>query len=87
MTDANGSIEYKGSRIITLIVNMHISYTEFFSTCKFDPSMFVLLHNDDKLMKMFRFNDMYYHVYMSTNIDIAVGLIPPSRYIKLHSQL
>ena len=87
MKDVNGSIEYKGSRIITLIVNVHISYAEFVSTCKFDPLLLVLLHNDDELMKMFRFNDMYYRIYMSTNIDIAVGVIPPSMYIKIHSQL
>ena len=83
--DVNGSIEYKGNRIITLVVNVHISYVEFVSTCKFDPSILVLLHNDNKMMKMFRFNDMYYRVYMSTNTDIVVSVIPPSRYIKLHS--
>ena len=31
MKDANGSIEYKGGQVITLYVNMHISFEEFVS--------------------------------------------------------
>ena len=31
MVKSNGSIEYKGGRVITKIINVHIPYAEFFS--------------------------------------------------------
>ena len=94
--DANGSIEYKGGQVITIFVNVNISYDEFVSlvcaklrvepnsvkfhhTCKFDPSLMVLLNDDEKLMKMFRFNDNYFRVYMSSNTQYTNGVILPSR--------
>ena len=36
-------------------------------------------------MKMFRFNDSYCRVYVSSNVEHANGVILPSRYIKLNS--
>ena len=62
--DVNGSIEYKCGQIITIFVNVNISYDEFVSlvcsklrvepnlmkfryTCKFDPSLMVLLNDDE----------------------------------------
>ena len=32
MVKSNGSIEYKGGRVVIEIMNMHIRFTEFFST-------------------------------------------------------
>ena len=54
-------------------------------TCKFDQSMLVLLSNEQELLKMFRFNNMYCHLYVSPKINIAVDVISPSRYINLYS--
>ena len=98
----NGSVEYKGWQVITLCVNMHISFEEFVSlvygnlsvdpksmkmhyTFNFDPSMLVLLCDEQELLKMFRFNNMYCHLYVSQKTDVAVDVIAPSRYINLHS--
>ena len=47
----------------------------------------VLLNDDEELMKMFRFNDSYCCVYMSSNTEYANGVNLPSRYIKLNSSL
>ena len=102
--DANGSIEYKGGQVITIFVNVNISYDEFVSlvcaklrvepnsvkfhyTCKFDPSLIWLLNDDEELMKMFRFNDIYYRVYVTSNTKYANGVILPSKHIKLNSSL
>ena len=104
MKDVNGSIEYKGGQVITIFVNVNISYDEFISLvcsklgvepnsvkfhykCKFDPSLMVLLNDEEELMKMFRFNDSYCRVYVLSNIEHANGVILPSRYIKLNSEL
>ena len=35
-------------------------------------------------MKMFRFNDSYCRVYVSSNVEHTNGVILPSRYIKLN---
>ena len=56
-------------------------------TCKFDPSMMVLLRDKEELLKMFTFNDMYCRLYVSPKTDVAVGIIAPLRYINLHSLL
>ena len=102
--DANGLIEYKSGQVITIFVNVNISYDEFVSlvcaklrvesnsvkfyhTCRFYPSLMALLNDDEELMKMFRFNDNYCRVYMSSNTKYANGVILPSRYIKLNSSL
>ena len=58
---------------------------KFHYTCKFDTSLMVLLNYDEELMKMFKFNDSYCRVYMSSNIEN--GVILPSRYIELNSSL
>ena len=47
----------------------------------------VLLNDKEEFMKMFRFNDSYCRVYMSSNTEQANGVILPSRYIKLNSKL
>ena len=54
-------------------------------TCKFDPSMLVLLRDEQELLKMFRFNDMYFHLFVSLKTNVAVDVIAPSRYTNLHS--
>ena len=58
---------------------------KFHYTCKFDPSLMVLLNDDEELMKMFIFNDSCCHVYVSSNIEHANGVILSSRHIKLNS--
>ena len=60
---------------------------KFQYTCKFDPSLMVLLNDDEELMKMFRLNDSYCHVYVSSKTKYANGVILPLRYIKLNSSL
>ena len=100
MVKSNGSIEYKGDRVITEIMNVHTPYAKFVSivcdrlkvestslkmyyTCKFDPSMLVLLEDDAKIRKMFRFNDNYCSMYVSSNTNVSVEVLPPPpRYIK-----
>ena len=73
--DANGSIEYKGRRIITLLVNVHMPLDEFVplvcGKLGLDSNSFkicctckfellmLVLNDDEQLRKMFRFNDMH----------------------------
>ena len=47
----------------------------------------VLLNDEEELMKMFKFNDSYCLVYMSSNTKHVNGVILLSRYIKLNSEL
>ena len=99
--DANGLVEYKGGQVITLCVNVNISFEKFVLvvcgnlsvdpnlvklhyTCKLEPSMLILLSNEQELLKMFRFNDMYCRLYVSPKIDVAVDEIAHSKYINLH---
>ena len=100
MVKSNGLIEYKGGRVITEIMNVHIPYVEFVSivcyrlkiestvlkmyyTCKFDQSMLVLLEDNAEMRKMFKFNDKYCYVYVSSNNYVLVEVIrPPPRYVK-----
>ena len=94
MVKSNGSTEYKGGRVISKIMNVHIPYAEFVSivydrlkvestllkiyyTCKFDPSMLVLLEYNVEMRKMFRFNGNYCFVYVSSNTYVSVEVIPP----------
>ena len=93
MVKSNGSIEYKGDRVITEIMNVHI-HVEFVSIvcdrlkvestalkmyyiCKFDQSMLVLLEDDVEKRKMFKFNDKYCYVY-SLNNYVSVEVIRPT---------
>ena len=101
--DANGSIDYKGGQVITILVNVNISYDEFVSlVCaklRVEPNSvklnytckfdpsLMLLNDDEELMKMFRFNDSYCRVYVLSNTEDANGVNLPSRYIKLNSSL
>ena len=56
---------------------------KMYYTCKFDTSMLVLLEDDAKMRKMFKFNDNYYSVHASSNTYVSVEVIPPhSRNIK-----
>ena len=54
-------------------------------TCKFDPSMLVLLRDEQELLKMFRIKDMYCRLYVSSKTNVVVDIIAPSKYINLHS--
>ena len=101
VNDANGLVENKGGQVITLCVNVNISFEKFVLvvcgnlsvdptsvklhyTCKLEPSMLILLRNEQELLKMFRFNDMYCRLYVSPKIDVEVDVIAPSKYINLH---
>ena len=51
--------------------------------CKFDSTMFVLLEDDEEMRKIFRFNDTYCFVYVTSDTNVSVEFIPPPpRYIK-----
>ena len=82
MVKSNELIEYEGGRVIIETMNVHIPYADFFSIvydrlkvesnelnykCKFNPSMLVLLEDVAEMGKMFRFNDNYCYVYVSSN--------------------
>ena len=53
-------------------------------TCKFDLSMPVLFRDEQELLKMFRFNNMYCHLNVSLKTNVVIGVIAPSKYINLH---
>ena len=56
---------------------------KIYYTCKFDQSMLVLLEDDAEIRKMFKFNDKYCYVYVSSNNYVSVEVIrPPPRYVK-----
>ena len=56
---------------------------KMYYTCKFYQSMLVLLEDDAKMRKMFKFNDKYCYVYVSSNNYVSVEVIrPPPRYVK-----
>ena len=59
---------------------------KFHYTCKFDPSLMVLLNDEKELMKIFRFNDIYCRLHVSLNTEDVNGLILPLRYVKLNSE-
>ena len=44
-------------------------------TCKFEPSMLVLLEDDAKMKKMFKFNNNYCYVYANLNTYVSVEVI------------
>ena len=49
-------------------------------TVKFEPSCLLPLHDDATLLKMFRFNEMFCHVYVSSSSEVVEGYIAPNRY-------
>ncbi|RVX23021.1 hypothetical protein CK203_008386 [Vitis vinifera] len=48
-------------------------------TVKFEPSCLLPLHDDATLLKMFRFNEMFCHVYVSSSSEVVEGCIAPNR--------
>ena len=44
-------------------------------TCKYDPSMLVLLEDDVEMRRMFKFNDNYCYVYASSNNYVSIEVI------------
>ena len=56
---------------------------KMYYTCKFDPTMLVLLEDDEEMRKIFRFHDTYCSVYATFDTNVSVEVIPPPpRYIK-----
>ena len=49
-------------------------------TVKFEPSCLLPLHDDAALLKMFRFNKMFCHAYVSSSSEVVEGCIAPNRY-------
>ncbi|XP_010659540.3 uncharacterized protein LOC104881341 [Vitis vinifera] len=47
-------------------------------TVKFEPSCLLPLHDDAALLKMFRFNEMFCHVYVSSSSEVVEGCIAPT---------
>ena len=47
--------------------------------------MLVLFRDGENLLKMFRFDDLYFCLYMSPKTDVVVGVIAHLRYINLNS--
>ncbi|KAL6325943.1 hypothetical protein AAG906_038434 [Vitis piasezkii] len=47
-------------------------------TVKFEPSCLLPLHDDAALLKMFRFNEMFCHVYVSSSSEVVEGCIAPN---------
>ena len=95
---ADGSVQYKGGQIESIVVSGNITHVELVSkvcgklnidpnsiklefTVKFDPSCLLPLHDEAAIVKMFRFNDMFCHVYVFPRIEVVEGLITQTRYI------
>ena len=49
-------------------------------TIKFNPSCLLPLHDNAALLKMFRFNEMFCQVYVSSSSEFVEGCIAPNRY-------
>ena len=49
-------------------LKVELTALKMYYTCKFDPSMLVLLEDGVEMRKMFKFNDNYCYVYTSSNI-------------------
>ncbi|KAL6332956.1 hypothetical protein AAG906_019967 [Vitis piasezkii] len=45
---------------------------------KFEPSCLLPLHDDATLLKMFRFNEMFCHAYVSSSSEVVEGCIAPN---------
>ena len=96
MVKANGSIEYKGGRVITEIMNMHIPYAEFVSIIldrmKVESTSvkmyytckfdpsMLVLSEDDA--KMRKCLDSMTIIVMCTRVRIPKVIPLPSRYTK-----
>ena len=50
-------------------------------TVKFDPSCLLSLHDDANIFKIFKFNDMFYRVYVCQCTEVGDGVIAPTRYL------
>ena len=50
-------------------------------TVKFDPSCLLPLHDDVAILKMFRFNEMFYRVYVSSSSEVVEACIVSNRYL------
>ena len=50
-------------------------------TVKFDLSCLLPLHDDTDIVKMFKFNDMFYRAYACQCIESSDGFIAPTRYL------
>ena len=48
---------------------------------KFDPSRLLPLHDDTTILKMFRFNKMFFRVYVLPSSEVVAAYIAPTRYI------
>ena len=50
-------------------------------TVKFDPSCLLPLHDDADIVKMFKFNDMFFRAYVFQCTEGGDGFIGPTRYL------
>ena len=50
-------------------------------TVKFDPLCLLSLHDDATILKMFRFNEMFYRVYVSSSSEVIAAYIALTRYL------
>ena len=64
------------SRVCALL-NMHPELGKFEFTVKFDPSLLILLFNDASYVSMFRRNDVYCRVYVSSIERLSPNIIEP----------
>ncbi|RVW81082.1 hypothetical protein CK203_045422 [Vitis vinifera] len=58
-----GSVQYQGGRSESMVVSRHMSHSDFVSKL---------------LLKMFRFNEMFCHVYVSSSSEVVEGCIAPN---------
>ena len=64
-------------------IKVHATSMKMLYTCKFAPTMLVLLEDDEEMRKMFRFNDTYCSMYVTSDTNGLVEIIPPPpRHIK-----
>ena len=62
-------------------LNIDLKLIKLEFTMKFDPSCFLPLHDKAAIVKMFRFNDIFSHVYVSPHSEVGEMLIAQTRYI------
>ena len=63
------------------VLNLDSNSIKLEFTVKFDPSCLLPLHNDGDIVNMFKFNDMFCHVYISQCTECGDDLICPTRYL------
>ncbi|RVX19034.1 hypothetical protein CK203_007171 [Vitis vinifera] len=61
------------------VLNLDSNSIKLEFTVKFDPSCLLPLHNDGDIVNMFKFNDMFCHVYISQCTECGDDLICPTR--------